>query len=294
MSVADVFFKVMAQAILTGFAGNKRIMEMMTKYTELRRTPGSNAVDVPIWSAFTIKTMNSACVTPCSAEEECDDPQATILTVELLTQYVPTAICLSDLNLMSNSQKAGMVAKIIDDLIRDFEVGTTSGVFDTLFTDAVFNGPGGSMTPVVLADSAAGYRQLANAISTAKAKDRGAGISFIGPPDLFGFIASIPDRQIDRMLDGVKVNVVGNSATFACNYWGTVYTGKAGFIYPTDALAYAAPDIKDPNMPQEGYAANFYTTMLDNPRIPGRTLYICHQYGLLVVRRGDIQMLFAP
>ena len=294
MSVADVFFKVMARAILHGFMGNPNLMKMLTTYTDLKRNPGSNAIDVPIWSAFTIRTMGSACLTPCSAEKQCDEAQATILTIELITQFVPTGICLGDLNIMSNEQKAGMVAKIIQDLVRDFEIGTTSGVWDTLFTDCVFNGPGANMTPIVLADSAAGYRQLANGIALAKAKNAGSGVSFIVPAALDGFIKSIPSRDIDRMLDGVNYIVVGNSSAFAANYWGTTYTGQIGYVYPTDALAYAAPGLNDPNVPLTGYAGNFWATALDDADIPGKMLIFAHQYGLRVVRQGDIQMFIAP
>ena len=294
MSVADVFFKVMARAILTGFMGNPNLMRMLTPYTDLKRNPGSNAVDVPIWSAFTIKTMGSACLTPCSATKQCDEAQATILTIQLITQYVPTNICLSDINIMSSEQKAGMVAKIIQDMVRDFEIGTTSGVWDTLFTDCVFNGPGGNMTPIVLTDAAAGYRQLANGIALAKAKDAGSGVAFIVPPTLDGFIKSIPSRDIDRMLDGVTYIVVGNSAAFAANYWGTTYTGRIGYIYHVYAIAYAAPGLKDPNIPLTGYAGNFWTAMLDDVDLPGKMLIFAHQYGLRVVRQGDVQMFVAP
>lgn len=294
MAVSDVFFKVSARALLAGFMSNPNLMKMLTIYTDLKRNPGSNAVDVPIWSAFTVRTMNSACLTPCSATKVCDDATATILTIQLITQYIPTGICLSDLNIMSADQKAGMVAKAVQDLSRDFEIGTTSGVCDTLFTDSVFNGPGGGMTPVILTDAAAGYRQLANAIATAKAKNGGSGVSFVCPPDLAGFIYSIPNREIDRMLQGVKFIILGNAATFAANYGGTTYTGKFGWIYPTDALAYAAPRLAGGNEAMSGYAGNWYTTMLDDPAIPGKMLYFCHQYGLMVVRRGDVQMIGAP
>ena len=241
--------------------------------------------------------MNSACATPCSATRDCDEAIATILTIQLTTKFIPTGICLSDLNIMSPKQKAGMVAKAVQDLTRDFETGQglgASSIFDTLFTDAVFNGPGGNMTPVVLADTAAGYRQLTNMIATAKAKDNGSGVSFLVPPDLAGFIHSIPDRQIDRMLQGVKFTIMGNANAFAAKYGAPTYTGKVGFIYPTDVLAYAAPGLNSPNERLSGYAGNFWATMLDDTAIPGKMLYFAHQYGLRVVRQGDVGMLIAP
>lgn len=294
MPVSQVFFRVMARAILTGFMGNPRLMQMLTVYPNLKKTVGSNVVDIPIWTAFTVRTMNSECTTPCETTKLCDDPQASILDLHLVTQFIPTPICLAELNIMSTEQKAGMIAKIIQDLVRDFEIGTTAGVWDTLFTDAVFNGPGGNMAPVVLADTAAGYRLLANGIAKAKGKDSGSGVAFIVSPDMDGFIRSIPNRDIDRMLAGVNYIVCGNAGAFACNYWGTTYTGKASFIYPVDALAYGAPGLGDPNIPQTGYAGNFWTAMLDDTEIPGKMLYFAHQYGLRAVRLGDIQMFFAP
>lgn len=294
-AVSDVFFKAMARAILTGFMGNPRLMGMMTRYTDLVKTPGTNRVDVPVWSSFTIKTMNSECLTPCETTKQCDAPVATILTIELITQFVPTPICLGDLNIMTDGQKGGMVARIIQDLIRDFEIVVpNASVWDVLFTDSVFNGPGGSMTPILLADTAAGYRQLASAISLAKGKDAGSGVVMIASPDLDAFIRSIPNRDIDRIMGGVTYIVCGNAAAFAANYWGTTYTGKIGYVYPKDALAYAAPGLKDPNLPLTGYAGNFWSAALDDTEIPGKMWYFAHQYGLMVVRRGDVQMLIAP
>jgi len=290
MGISDVFFKTTARAVLAGFMGNPRLMGMLKVYDDLKRNPGSNEVDIPIWNSFTVRNMGNGCSTPCADECPCDEATATIMTVGLVTQYVPTTICLADLNIMTADQKAGMVAEIINNLIQDFEIGTTLGVWDTLNTDAVFNGPGGSMAPVILTDTAAGYRLLANAISKAKAKDNGQGVSFIVSPDLDGFIRSIPDRQIDRMLDGVTYIVVGNAAAYTT---GGV-TGKMGFIYPTDALMYAAPGLGDPNLPLTGYAGNMWAAMLDNTCPPGKLLIFAHQYGLMVVRKGDIQRIEAP
>jgi hypothetical protein len=238
--------------------------------------------------------MSSNCATPCDASKVCDEAIATLLHIDLVTRYIPTEICLSDLNIMTNEQKAGMVEKIIQDLVRDFEIGTIAGILDTLYTDAVFNGPANQMAPLVLADTAAGYHALATGISLAKAKDMGAGVAFIVPPSLDGWIKSIPDRDIQRMLDGVNYIVAGNAAAFACNYGGTTYTGRAGFVYPKNALAYAAPGLGDPNLPLTGYAGNMWTAMLDDADLPGKMLVFAHQYGLRVVRQGDVQMLFAP
>lgn len=295
MPVSNVFFRTMARAILTGFMQNPNLMQMLDVYTNLKRTAGTNVVDVPIWSSFTVHSMGSECLTPCDTTKKCNDPTATLLHINLITRFIPTPICLADLNIMSIEQKAGMIAKVIQDLARDFEIGVAgSAVADVLFTDATFNGPGGNMAPIVLTDTAAGYRLLANGIAKAKGKDSGGGVAFIVSPDMDGFIKSIPSREIDRMLDGVNYIVMGNFGAFACNYWGTTYTGKASFVYPKDALAYAAPAIKDPNIPLAGYAGNMWTTMLDDTEIPGKMLYFAHQYGLMVVRAGDVQMFFAP
>ena len=67
-----------------------------------------------------------------------------------------------------------------------------------------------------------------------------------------------------------------------------------GYIYPTNALAYAAPTLGGGNQPLTGYAGNMYTTILDDTAVPGKMLYFAHQYGLRVVRQGDVQMIIAP
>lgn len=295
--VSSAFFRVMAMALHHGFVGNPRIFNMLTPYTDLEQKPGSHIIDVPVWDSFTVKAMGGGCTTPCTANENCDDANATMISIPLKTRYVPTKICLGDLNIMSAEQRAGMVAQVITDLIRDFEIatyGSDGGVYPTLFTDSVFNGPGGSMPPIFLADSSAGYRQLANGISLAKAKDDGAGVAFLVSPALDGFIKSIPSRELERMLDGVEYIVVGNAAAYSVSLWGTTYTGRFGFVYPKNALAYAAPRLSDPNLPLTGYAGNFWAAMLDDASVPGKLLIFAHQFGLVVVRQGDIQMLVSP
>jgi hypothetical protein len=298
MPVSDVFFRVSARAVLTGFMGNPRIMGMLKTYTNLQKNPGSNSVDVPIWNNFTIRSMQAGCATPCSSSKVCDDASATILNIPLVTRYVPTGICLSDLNIMSDEQKAGMVERIIQNLQADFETGVAGlagpSVFDTLYTDAVFNGVGGGMTPAVLAGTAAGYQEFATCLSRAMAKDNGSGVACIVPPQLDGFIKSIPDRDINRMLDNVTYIVVGNAATFNVVYGGVTYNGRVGFVYPRDALVYVAPRQQAPNMPMMGVAGNMSSAVLDDVSIPGQMLFFMHQYGLRVVRPGDVQLMFAP
>ncbi len=295
MAVNSTFFNVMARAVLAGFANSPNIMRMVTPYPNLKINPGSDVIDVPIWQAFTVRSMEGNAITPCNPTDYCDDPTATTLQIYLKTQYIPTRIALNHLNIMSNEQLAGMFRRIIRDLAVNFEIGGTAvSVFDNLFTDAMFNGAAAGSPIQILADSAAGYRNLANAINRAKAKNTGAGVAFIGPPDLMGFIDSIPDRQIDRMLGGIDQMVIGSATLFAGNIWGTTYTGKIGFLYPLDALVYAAPGLKSPNTPMDGYAGNMWLSILDVYDLPGRALVAAHQYGLKVVREGDIQMVVAP
>ncbi len=293
MGVRDVFFKTQARAVLTGFMANRRIMDTVTVYTDLQRVPGTNAVDVPIWSSFTVLSMGAGSFTPCGTNRECDEAQATILTIDIDTSYIPTAISLADLNVFSPSQMAGMTERIMQNLSRDFEVVKAgASIFDVLATDSLFNGPGGGMTPLQLTDNAAGYRSLATAIATAKGKDNGSGVTFVGPAGLTGFITSIPDRQINLMLQGVKMINVPNANTF--NGAPGFAQGTIGFIYPTDALAYAAPPIRDDNEPLSGTAGNMWSMILHDTNIPGKMLYFAHQYGLRVVREGDVQLIASP
>ncbi len=293
MGVRDVFFKTQARAVLTGFMANRRIMDTVTVYDDLQRVPGTNAVDVPIWSSFTVLSMGAGSLTPCGSNRECDEATATILTIDIDTKYIPTPISLGDLNIFSAKQKAGVTERILQDLARDFEVISPGfSIFDVLATDALFNGAGGGMTPLQLTDNAAGYRNLATAISTAMGKDNGSGVTFVGPAGLTGFINSIPDRQIERMLQGVKMINVPNANTF--NGAPGFTQGTIGFIYPTDALAYAAPPVQDDNEPLSGTAGNMWSMILHDTTIPGKMLYFAHQYGLKVVREGDVQLIASP
>lgn len=290
----------MAKAVMAGFWGDPAIMDMVKRYTNLTKAVGADVVDVPVWDSFTVHSMVAGQLTPCGDNKACDTPNAEILQIRLITRYIPTAISLDDLNIMSPEQKAGMIERIAQDLMADFEVGGAFiSVCDVLHTDAVFNGAGGSMPPVVLTDAAAAYRQLSTAIHKAKSKTRpGDDVVFICPNSLAGFIDSIPDRPIERLVgetSGIKYHVIGNMDTFARDYPpGTTYTGRIGFIYPKSALAYAAPNIHAPNEPWRGAYGNMWATALDDTNVPGKMFYFAHQYGLRVVREGDIQMIIAP
>jgi hypothetical protein len=299
MAVSSIFFTTVAQAVLTGFFGDAAIMDMCKKYLHLQKAIGANVVNVPIWQDFTVYSMGSECFTPCEDTKVCEEATADIIQIELMTRFIPTPICLSDLNIMSSEQKAGMIEKIAEDLMADFEVGGAFiSVFDVLWTDAVFNGAAGGMPPIILTDTAAAYRQLSTAIHRAKSKARiGDEVAFIVPNALAGFIDSIPDRPIERLVgetSGLKYHVIGNSDTFARTYGGTLYTGRIGFVYPKSALAYAAPSIQSPNDPWTGVYGNMWATALDDTEIPGKMFYFAHQYGLRVVRAGDVQMIIAP
>jgi len=299
MAVSSIFFTTVAKAVLTGFFGDAAIMDMVKRYTQLQKAIGANTVDVPIWDDFTVHSMGSECMTPCETTKVCEEAVAQIIQIVLQTRFIPTPICLADLNIMNSEQKAGMIEKIAEDLMADFEVGGAFiSVFDVLHTDAVFNGTAGGMPPIVLTDSAAAYRQLSTAIHRARSKTRaGDDVVFVVPNALAGFIDSIPDRPIERLVgesSGIKYHVLGNADTFVRNYGVTTYTGRIGFVYPKSALAYAAPIIQSPNDPWTGVYGSMWATALDDTGIPGKMFYFAHQYGLRVVRAGDVQMIIAP
>jgi hypothetical protein len=290
----------MAKAVFAGFWGDPAILDMVKKYTNLKKEVGSNVVHVPVWDAFTVQSMVGGQLTPCGDNKECQTPNAEILEIRLQTRFIPTAISLDDLNLMNAEQLAGMTERIAIDMMADFEVGGANiSVCDVLHTDAVFNGAANSMPPVVLTDTAAAYRQLSTAIHKAKSKTRpGDDVVFMAPNSLAGFIDSIPDRPIERLVgetSGLKYHVIGNMDTFARDFPpGTTYTGRIGFIYPKSAVAYAQPNIQAPNEPWRGAYGSMWATALDDTDIPGKMFYFAHQYGLRVVRPGDIQMIIAP
>jgi len=299
MGVSDVFFQTTARSILTGFFSDPQIMDMVTMHTDLQRFPGSSSVQIPVWNHFTVQRAGASTYTPCGSNRPCEEPQATMVTVTMTPTYVAVPYGLEDLDIMTDDQKAGMVEQILQDMMADFECGPAYySVFDVLFTDAVFNGPAAGNPPIILTDTAASYRQLSTAISRARSKTRAGDTTvFLAPNPLAGFCDSIPDRPIERLLNenrGVNYHVVGNSDLFSRSYGGTTYTGRIGFLYPKDAIAYAAPKIGAPSRAMAGAYGNISTTMLDDVNIPGESMFVRHHYGLKVVREGDVTMVIAP